>query len=111
MTKTSNVVYYKRAFPSRSSLSGTAMMTVDGRIAEMRRSNPRRSLGDSISSLTNHKDLRGFFTDGRGGVYGEFSVRVLRQPDVNEGFDEELDEIVSKKGRGEAVAGDAAYRW
>jgi hypothetical protein len=24
---------------------------------------------------------------GRGGVYGEFSVRVLRQPDVNEEFD------------------------
>ena len=65
------------------------MMTVDGRIAEMRRSNPRRSLGDSISSLTNHKDLRGFCTDGRGGICGEFSVWIGFKSDVNEGFDEE----------------------
>ena len=42
-----------------------------------------------------------------GGVYGKFSIRVLRQPDVNEGFDEELDEIVGEDGRGETDAGDA----
>ena len=43
----------------------------------------------------------------RGGVYGEFLVRVLRQPDVNEGFDKEFDEVVGEDGRGEADAGDA----
>ena len=41
------------------------------------------------------------------GVCGEFSIRVLHQLDVKEGFDEEFDEIVGEDGRGEAYTGDA----
>ena len=49
--------------------------------------------------------------DGRGRVCGQFSVGVVRQPDVNEGFDEQFDKVVGENGRGDAYAGDAAYRW
>jgi hypothetical protein len=34
--------------------------------------------------------------DGRGGVYGEFSVRVLRQPDINKGFDEKAASLTTR---------------
>ena len=45
--------------------------------------------------------------NGRSDVCGEFSVWIGFESDVNEGFDEELDEIVGEDGRGEAYAGDA----
>ena len=45
--------------------------------------------------------------DPRGGVCSEFSVGVGCQSDVNEGFDEQFDEVVGEDGRGEADAADA----